>query len=374
MNTVTLINWANKLHKTRCYNIYKTARYLLCYLFSKKVLKNNVEDAYSLLNSYYPKPDSTCLGNNVISEPKYDLQIIVPTYNNEKYLEECINSIISQKTTYKWKLIIINDGSTDNSKQILNKYTDIPNIEIIHSENGGLSSARNIGLSNIEAAYITFVDSDDTMPPNTIQHLLDCAIKNDADIVEGSYYRLYDDRQVKFNHLKNEQLNSSSKLIGMAWGKVYKSSLFKNIIFPKNMWFEDTICAFFLYHSAKRIFTISDYVYSYRIVTSSISHSSSKKMKSIDTIWVTDLVLKEYSKLNLPKDRSYHNTVMKQIILNEKRLCKLPIDVQESAFIIIADLFEKYCSAYASDKRYHDLNKFLLERDFGHYKLYCRTH
>ncbi|WP_026669969.1 glycosyltransferase family 2 protein [Butyrivibrio sp. AE3006] len=369
-----LINFQNFIKKSPILSIVKQFRYVLNYSFSKEILSEDLDKAYSVLESNNPDPDSTCIhSNNVDSNPLYDLQIVVPTYNTEKYLEACIDSIINQETSYTWKLTIVNDGSTDNTGDILSKYATHANIEIINSKNGG-PSARNLGIQNITAKYVTFIDSDDYIPQGAVQSLMNCAFKNDADIVEGAHFRLYDTYSIKYNHLKEERIEDTSKLIGMPWGKVYKSTLFENLIFPMSLWFEDSICTFFLYQMADRIYTIPNYVYYYRIVGSSISHSSAKKPKSIDTIWVTRLILKEYSLLGLPKDLAYHNKIMQQIILNEKRLSRLSEEIQKAAFTVTADLLSRYSTAYECDKKYHPLYKFITSMDYGHYKLFCETH
>ena len=103
-----------------------------------------------------------------------NLSIIVPIYNVEEYIAECIDSILAQ--TYKdWELILVDDGSTDNSGKICDEYALKDNrIKVIHKENGGLSSARNAGIDNISGNLITFIDSDDVIiGKDTLQKLID---------------------------------------------------------------------------------------------------------------------------------------------------------------------------------------------------------
>ena len=99
------------------------------------------------------------------------ISVIVPVYNTEKYIEKCVMSILNQ--TYKnLEIILIDDGSTDNSPQICDSLAEKDNrITVIHQPNGGVSSARNIGLDNTHGDYITFVDSDDYIEPNMIEFL-----------------------------------------------------------------------------------------------------------------------------------------------------------------------------------------------------------
>lgn len=113
------------------------------------------------------------------------VSIIIPAYNAEKYLAECIDSVLNQ--TYKnVELIIVNDGSQDGTRDILDKYASKhSNIQVIHTENGGVSRARNIGLNYASGAYIMFLDSDDLLVMNAIDILLYDLKNNNADIAAG---------------------------------------------------------------------------------------------------------------------------------------------------------------------------------------------
>lgn len=356
-------------------NVIKTIKYSIGILYKSEYAEFDAEQAYQVLEKQNPIPESTCIRQNkLINPPKYDIQIIVPTYNNERYLKDCIDSILNQKSEYSYKLIVIDDGSTDSTSEILNGYRKIDNIEIITTQNGGISVARNIGLSTIDASYIMFVDSDDMLPENAIDNLLNCAYENDADIVEGAHYRLYDSKLAKYNKLNNERIEDAGKLIGMPWGKVYKSTLWDNVIYPNSLWYEDTICFMILYTKAQKIYTISDYVYIYRVLNTSLSHSAYENMKSIDTVWVTKLLLKEYEDFDLDKDQEFHDKIMRQFIINQKRLKKLPITIQKASFVVTADIFKKYCYDHKCSKKYWPLNNYLNSDDFGRYKLYCENH
>ena len=93
-----------------------------------------------------------------------DVSIIIPTYNVEKYIQQCLDSVISQRTNFRFHVICINDGSTDNTGLLLKKYENAENVTIIHQKNKGFSGARNVGLRKTNGKYIMFVDSDDFIP------------------------------------------------------------------------------------------------------------------------------------------------------------------------------------------------------------------
>ena len=102
----------------------------------------------------------------------YKLTVIVAAYNVEKYIEKCLESLVNQ--TYKnLEILVVNDGSTDNTKQIIEKYEKkSENLKLLNKENGGLSSARNFGLQNTETEYVTFVDGDDYLELNTYEVIM----------------------------------------------------------------------------------------------------------------------------------------------------------------------------------------------------------
>lgn len=100
-----------------------------------------------------------------------ELSIIIPIYNSEKYINNCINSIINQKGI-KFEVLLIDDGSTDNSSQICDNYAQLDTrIKVFHKENGGVSSARNLGIENSRGKWITFIDSDDWLNSEYIQSI-----------------------------------------------------------------------------------------------------------------------------------------------------------------------------------------------------------
>ena len=143
--------------------------------------------ASQILTAFAPDPSTTCVANNALN-PQYDLQIIVPAYNVDKYVAECLESILNQKTHYSYLVTVVNDGSTDQTPEIIRYYQEkYPDrMEVINQENRGLSGARNAALKVLKGRYITFLDSDDVMPESAIEALLDKA--NGKDIIQGGWY------------------------------------------------------------------------------------------------------------------------------------------------------------------------------------------
>ena len=111
------------------------------------------------------------------------ISIIIPVYNVEKYLSECLDSVIAQ-TYQNWEAICVNDGSPDNCGAILDQYASTdPRIKVIHQENRGVSDTRNVGLKQAIGEYITFLDSDDMLYPQFLEYMLNTIQKDNSDIV-----------------------------------------------------------------------------------------------------------------------------------------------------------------------------------------------
>ncbi|WPC22381.1 glycosyltransferase [Pediococcus inopinatus] len=205
-----------------------------------------IEDATTILNDASPRPTGTSIVKNQLVEKTFDLKVIIPVYNSEKYVSQCLNSIVSQKSDYKVEILVIDDGSTDGSVELVKKYKQ-SNVKLIKQANKGVSSARNLGLKTLNSKYLMFFDSDDVLEDNAIQVLLDEAFKRDADVVEGSFNRLSNNK--KHLGIIHEDLDKAddAEFYGFPWGKVVKSEMFANLRFPIGYWFEDTIFSYLIY-------------------------------------------------------------------------------------------------------------------------------
>lgn len=173
--------------------------------------------------------------------------IIVPFYNVEKYLRKCLDSLINQ--TYKnLEIIVVDDGSTDNSVKICDEFANRDNrITVIRQKNGGISIARNAGLDKMTGSYVTFVDSDDYLEINAVEKFLKISITEGADIVCSETIIIFKDRIVHNSNKENEKYSTElikekillDKLGNHAATKFYKAELWKNIRFPEKLVYED---------------------------------------------------------------------------------------------------------------------------------------
>lgn len=169
--------------------------------------------------------------------------MIVPAYNVEKYIVNCLESILQQSVSFDYEVIVVNDGSTDTTASLLENYKHRKGLRIIHQENRGLSAARNTGIACSKGEYLCFVDSDDELPEDSLECLMTLALQKHAKLVVGSYERCLRNGTVLYTKLlRNEQVTENT-LPGYAWGKVFHYSVFMNLRFPEGYWFEDTIMA-----------------------------------------------------------------------------------------------------------------------------------
>lgn len=221
------------------------------------------------------------------------ISVIVPIYNVQDYLFDCLDSICNQ--TYKnLEIILINDGSTDDSLSIAKTFAEKDKrIILISQENKGLSGARNVGIDIATGEFICFVDSDDLLFGDAIFCLEKFITSTDSDIAIVSNYLLKDDKLIRPILFKSDkveiynrdglmdELAKCEKIQNYAWGKLFKASLFRDIRFPLGRYFEDQFIMMQIFNRANRGVFIDDPKYVYRYNGQSISHNMSDK-KLID--------------------------------------------------------------------------------------------
>lgn len=239
------------------------------------------------------------------------ISVVVPCYKVEKYLGECIESILGQTLT-DLELILIDDGSPDNSGSICDEYAaKDKRIHVVHKANGGVSAARNDGLSLATGEYVIFVDSDDVVPQEAYESMYMTARKTNADIVIGDVYKIYEGGKKEYcDFYKNEFVSSDpdyiSKLIcadfyknycpdppqagpafgyGGPWNKLVRRQLLcdNGISFDVRVkgLFDDIIYTAHILANAKTVAYIKKPVYYYRILEGSITQTFKKEMPQI---------------------------------------------------------------------------------------------
>lgn len=197
------------------------------------------------------------------------ISVIVPVYKVERYLHTCINSVLNQ--TYKnWELILVDDGSPDKCPQICDEYAQSDSrIKAIHKTNGGVSSARNLGLDIATGNYIAFLDSDDFWHINFLSIMVELCLKHDADIVQCNFIRglaTNFPKTKKRSHIKifdNHSIFLKRKANVIVCAKLFKSYLFEEIRMPVGKFFEDDFTTWKWYYNANKIIVTSMKLYYY---------------------------------------------------------------------------------------------------------------
>lgn len=220
------------------------------------------------------------------------ISVIVPVFNVEKYVAICINSILSQ-TYNNLEIIIVNDGSTDNSGKVCEQISlNDKRIKLFNKENGGLSSARNYGVTKALGKYFVFVDSDDWIKETMIEDLYNALKKHNVKIAccgRVNYKNENDFEKIGISEgclLSSEQairMAAFNKDVGIAaWGKIYAREVFETIRFPEGEIHEDVAIMYKLFHESQNIYVLGEYEYYYRYNNDGISKSNySEKFKPV---------------------------------------------------------------------------------------------
>lgn len=230
------------------------------------------------------------------------ISVIIPVYNVERYIEECLRSVCNQ-TLKDIEILCINDGSTDNSLEILKSFAQNDNrVIIIDQQNAGVSAARNKGLELSKGEYISFVDSDDYIKPDFLEKLYNKATETEADIVACGVTYLENGNFNAQNHLHKQTFKTGKDIITtindkfsfmssvVIWNKLYSANLIKkhNIKFVENCRFEDNHFTFITIAIANKIALEPSTEYIYRIINNSFMSDIFNSKKLFDIIKIMD--------------------------------------------------------------------------------------
>ena len=274
------------------------------------------------------------------------ISVIIPVYNVGKYLKRCIDSIIQQNYD-NLEIILVDDGSSDNSGKICDEYAVIDKrIIVIHKSNGGLSDARNRGLEICTGKYISFVDSDDWIEKDFYKFAVNNLGENDLLIFD---YYLTDGKNKKCINTLSKSCKltvgecllelSKANIQSYAWNKLYKRELFLSIRFPKGRNYEDQAIMHLIVHNCNRIKYFNKAFYNYYQNQNSITHTVN--LKNYRDFLYVNILRGRFLKKNYPEIYEYHLSTIYAAIA---KLCWLYHND------------EKYKS------RYEFLRKFILAR------------
>lgn len=268
-----------------------------------------------------------------------EVSIIVPVYNVEKYLQSCIDSILEQ-TYPNMEIILVDDGSTDQCGSICEENSTLDErIQVIHKENGGLSSARNAGLDIAKGKYVAFVDADDTIHREFIEILLALCEKYECDIAQCDFLTVAEDSlKMPLNPCQSLIFYTGAQALSalcigkddvkysVAWNKIYRRELFQKIRYPKGRIHEDEFTTYKVLWKARKIVVTNQYLYYYLQRTGSIIRSR-YSLKRLDVIAAFRERLEFLKKNGLEKE--WTATIHKYIGLIERVCASLKMDVED---------------------------------------------
>lgn len=231
------------------------------------------------------------------------LSVIVPVYNTEKYLRKCLNSLVNQ-TLSDIEIIVVNDGSTDNSKEIIDEYEKkYDNLKGYHLKNGGVSKARNYGIKKAKGKYITFLDSDDYVDHDLYEKMYEKSKGND--IVECDFIWEYE-KEIRFDRF-NHDMHPLLATRAVVWNRIYdrKFLLDTKVTFHDDVYYEDVEFCYNLFSHIKNIAYVNDSYVHYVQREGSITSDKTEKLK--DIFKVLDSVINYYKDNNLYNE--YHDEI-----------------------------------------------------------------
>ena len=235
---------------------------------------------------------------------KVKISVIIPIYNVEKYIRECIESILNQ-TFRNIEVIAVNDGSNDNSIKIVEEYLSDRRLKIINKENGGAPSARNIGMKTARGEYVYFIDSDDFIEKDVLEILYKNSESEKMDIV-CSCFSFYNDKtkkekKAKFTFPFEEKINKGYYFLYNGeeiniWNRLYRKKFLEkyNFRFIENIIHDDQDFGFKTILLAENIKYVENYGYKYRVGREGSIMSSQKREKSLKSVQILKKELKNF--------------------------------------------------------------------------------
>ncbi len=299
------------------------------------------------------------------------VSVIVPVYNVENYIEKCLESLVNQ-TLEDIEIVVVNDGSTDNSESIIKKYTEKYNekIKYVVKENGGLSDARNYGMQYASGEYITFLDSDDYVDVTIYEKMYKKAIEEECDFVECDFIWKYDNKEVKdcgYIYKDKHEMLANARVV--AWNKLIKKELLDRlqIEFPKGLRYEDVEFFYKLLPYINKFGFVKEYLIFYIQRGNSIVNTQNERTKEIFV--VLDNVINYYKEKGFYEEYKTELEYMYARIL----LC--------SSFLRIVKIKDKNIRKKLLDFTWESLNtkfpnwkrnEFLIKNNYSKNK-YMRT-
>lgn len=314
--------------KKKVYSIIKGILHFIIPILPSKHNNYDIEQSRrKILEIYEEKKlfDENGVKNSKI-DLGLDLDIIIPVYNSQKYLDRCLNSACNQQTKYNYRIIVIDDGSTDESMKIVEKYNEkFKNIIILKQANCGAAVSRNNGINISDAKYLTFLDSDDYMELDFVEKMLSNAYDSDADVCICGYNTKLADtlKSVSSSKLKNiifDPMKDSDlllKLDGFPWGKIYKRNIWNGIRFPERYNYEDAIIKSYVLPLSKKIMVINENLINYLVRCDSMSHlkdlNKRKNIELLDQYFMQEKIIELLNRRGIEMTKGIYQNLLHEL-------------------------------------------------------------
>ena len=307
-------------------------------------------------------------GGKSVIETNVLITVVVPIYKVETYLKKCIESIRSQTYTYL-EILLVDDGSPDNCPKICDEYAQIDErIQVIHKENGGLSSARNAGIDRAAGDYISFVDSDDYIEANMIELLYEGIVKHQCEIAICNHYvEKGDQLLMELPPVDKEWVYTSqeaTKLLledtvikSYAWDKLYKAELFQTVRYPNGRNYEDIGTTYLLFDQANRICQLQGYEYYYQMREDSISNNNSTQKWHINCGEIITSMLERYEYFAQKEEKEFQELVLAKLIPYMITYLKLGYQLR------CYESMDTYKQFLKEHRKEIETNSYLLQKD-----------
>ena len=344
-----------------------------------KVPLNSLATARANLEKIEPKRAMPFTTDKPFQASACDLSVIVPAYNAEAFIERCLDSLLAQDLNVSHEIIVINDGSTDDTTRILQKYAVMPSVTILSQPNQGPSAARNAGLDVAVGKYVFFLDADDFAEPGVLAVLLDKAIATGADIVDGSWCYIIGQRltpQIYPNRVL--QLSGIYPLWhnGYPCGKLMKRALWKRARFPVGAIFEDSIFPYLIHVQCKKYASISDITFNYCRNPHSITRTIRGNPKTLTVLWMFENL---FDFLAEDEEFSFNEQLTDWAIVHCSAMLLITIghlgdDILRDVFVVARDILDRHGLLYEKPgRRYlNGIVRAFRDHDFATWKTFAR--
>ena len=321
----------------------------------KRIIQGDPEIAGARIRSVYSKETVQEAITNAPVDPNVDLSIIVPVYNYALLIRENIESILKQKTGYRFELIIVDDGSTDGAQEIIKDYAVFPNVKLIFQANQGIAGARNTGLNHARGKYIMFVDCDDIVTDDLVETLMAKAVCEDADIVmcahdlvkqtDGQITSVIPNVYTQQNLFGYSENAGILNYAGLPWCKVYKRELWQSVRFFRGFWYEDMIIHSLIFTQCKKFCYVPKVCYKYRWYENNFSHVQEKRtdIRCLDYYYLLQAILGKAEELQITNTDCFYTMLLNHLCAYfYKKVQGMDEDVLQALFVMCQEIWKKY--------------------------------